>query len=668
MARSLSSRATIAFVALCLAIGLLVRPVQAEVTISAAPSLLEVSATPGGVGSQDITVTNAGSEPFNVSAEVVQYKGAEGSLSAVSWLKVEPASFDLAPNQRAVVKVSITVPADAESGGRYATVAFRTGGKPGAGSGVGVAAQVGVPFLITVKGAGALARQPSLDSLVPVLEPDGSLGFRAGVTNRGNVHFYARGIVDVADASGKPWGRLELRETTAILPGTSELLYSDQPILFKDGATYRARATVSFGEGSPEVKEIEFGASAALRIEDVAPRTTPAGELDVRVRLKNSGTLGLLPRVVMAIRRDDGKVVGVLSPNQDPLVWPAQGVEVNARYPGRLPPGKYALVARAEYGAFSVQQEAPFEIGSSTAQAAGSVPVSQWAGAAPKQPQEVASSPPIIPDPVRDIGSLVASALTGLLPLATLALIGILLTWYWRNPQQSPPRPRLPLALPSPAAIGSGLVEQLRRRQRRHATYSHYSSLATLPPPPLHLLPPPREESKRSMHRTKQSAMDLGAAFPRMPSSGSVGGEIDAAEPASPPEPATKAGRPEQRAKTRLARAVSEKAAALVDKAERAARRGDKAAVDRLSRQALKLDPWNIDAWLWLAASCEDAHSTRMCLKAVLLLDPTNVRAKRGLASLGGGLTEDGGPDESRGEATGDGQRHDVGATYHPAG
>ena len=68
--------------------------------------------------------------------------------------------------------------------------------------------------------------------------------------------------------------------------------------------------------------------------------------------------------------------------------------------------------------------------------------------------------------------------------------------------------------------------------------------------------------------------------------------------------------------------------------ASQAARACDRAAVDRLSRQALKLDPWNVYAWLWLAASCQDPKSARLCLEAVLLLDPGNAKARRGLAGL----------------------------------
>ncbi len=685
MSISFNGRAAIAFMALSLTMGWAVSPARADITISAAPSLLEVSATPGGVGSQDITITNAGSEPFAVLAEVAQYKGGEGDLSAVGWLQVEPASFELAPGQRQVVKVTISIPADASSGGRYAMVAFRTGGKSNGEIAVGVAAQVGVPFLITVQGAGDLARQPVVDSLVPVLEPGGGLGFRAVIVNRGNVHLYARGTVDVVESGRKSGSRLALRETTAILPGAEELLYSDRTMPFREGAGYRARAEVSFGGGRPETKEIQFDATAVLAIEEVSPRPSPAGELDVRLRLKNDGGLALLPRVLMAVRGEDGKVVGVLSPNKEPLVRPGQTVEVEARYPGRLARGSYALVARAEFGSSSVQQEAPFEIGGPAARAAGPVPVREWAEGAPIQPREATPVPgdaapaprqaaptvPNIPAPLQETPSATAGTLVSLLPLAALALVGVLASWYVRRWRPVPLRPGLPRALPSPAAIGSGLAEQLRRRPgRRHA--SHSSPAASLPPPPLHLLPAP-VRGDEAMQNTHQPPEEPDTAPPHLPPTAS-GGELSGAlgtarpalEPVFPVDLADRADRSEPRTRVRLAAAVAEKAAALVEEAGRAARRGDQVAVERLSRQALKLDPWNVEAWLWLAASCEDAHSTRLCLKAVLLLDPNNVRAKRGLASLGGELTGDGRPDGYQGEAAGDGRRHDAGAIPHP--
>jgi hypothetical protein len=648
----------------------------ADVAISAAPSLFEVAATPGGVGSQEIRVTNAGTEPFRVSAQVAQYKGAEGSLSALNWLKVEPASFDLAPGEQRTVKVSITIPQDAGSGGRYALVAFKTGSSFGDGSAVGVAAQVGVPFLITVKGVEPLTQQPSFDRLVPVLEPNGGLGFRAAVENRGNTHFYSRGTVEVTSEGGQSWGRAELRESTAILPGTLELLYSDRPISFREGTTYRAKGTISFGEGSPQGHELEFRASSILEIDEVSAQTGASGELDVFLRLRNTGGLGLLPRIVMAVREEQGKVAGVLAPNQQPLVWPGQSVEVQAEYPGRLSPGTYTLVARAEFGAAAAQREIQFEIAKSTTQAGSSVPVSMWAAPIPVSPQ-LAPDQPQQPSPAQPTSYQVpeatghfAGSITTFLLLLVMALAGaLLLAINARRPPPGAKRRRTPLALPSPRRIGFLIGERLGRHQRPHPAYR---PVELLPPPPLHLLPPPMRTESAAGHASQ------GGSAPGTSSQGeSSGARLNtrmsgfdiawlSSEMAWTLDPAARPIMPTNRRKTRLASALAEKAEELVNEARNAAQLGDRLAVDRLSRHALRLDPRNVDAWLWLAASCEEARSARMCLEAVQILDPANVKAKRALAGLDGGSTGDGRPD-GRWEATGPGRGGSPATSSRPA-
>lgn len=655
MFRSFKYRAATAISVVCLSILATASPALADIRISAAPSLLEVTAAPGGSGTQDITVTNAGNEAFSVVADSARYKSAEGSISAVSWLKAEPARFDLAAGERRTVKVTISVPPDATSGGHYAMIALRTGGVSGSGTGVGVAAQIGVPFLITVNGSGTVVKQASVDSVVAVLEQDGELGFRVAVANRGNVHFYARGTVEIADAAGKTWGRVALRESTALLPGTKESLQSDQSIPFNQGETYTATGSVTIGDGNPAVKtDARFTADAAMDVEDVIPLTTPSGGLQARVTLRNKGGLGLMPKIMAAIRGEGGKVVGVFSPDQPQLVLPGQAVQIDAAYPGTLTSGNYALVVRAEFGSQSAQREAQFRIVSSGPPADGSVPINKWAGATSNGAQGAPASPASqaavegpgtqgIPVPVAVIGIVV------------LAIIGLAAAWYKSRVVHGAPRLRIRLALPSPN-LGFGVTSQMMQYASRGFGSARGANM--LPPPPIHLLPPPadwklRPPEGRPIVQAGTSAWEMPAA------TGSTGAPVEAAHatpPPSAPTGPTNKVEADKRPGSRLARAVASRAAALVNQAAEAAAAGDRAAVDRLCRQAIKLDPWNVDAWLWLAASCEDPKSTRLCLEAVLLLDPANVKAKRGVAALGQQRTRDTRTGEDSGDRENDGR------------
>lgn len=75
-------------------------------------------------------------------------------------------------------------------------------------------------------------------------------------------------------------------------------------------------------------------------------------------------------------------------------------------------------------------------------------------------------------------------------------------------------------------------------------------------------------------------------------------------------------------------------AADFVTWGRQAARSGDQHVAQRLLSQAVRLDPNNEEAWLWLGATCEDREDTICCLERVLAINPDNAWARRGLGEL----------------------------------
>ncbi|MCU0493479.1 MAG: tetratricopeptide repeat protein [Chloroflexaceae bacterium] len=61
---------------------------------------------------------------------------------------------------------------------------------------------------------------------------------------------------------------------------------------------------------------------------------------------------------------------------------------------------------------------------------------------------------------------------------------------------------------------------------------------------------------------------------------------------------------------------------------------GDRAGAMRLLAQAVRSDPNNERAWLFLAGAVADLEQRRSCLERVLQLNPQNEMARKGLASL----------------------------------
>lgn len=355
---------------------------RADVSISVAPSLVELNATPGGTGAVELTVVNEGDEPFEVTAGIDQYKDGTDDRSAVDWLSVEPASFRLAPGEQRQARVQVTVPSGLSSGGRYALVVFRTAAAGASGSRVGVSGQVGVPLLIDVQAAEPLIREADITQLVPVLEPTGGLGFWTAVQSRGNLHVASLGgAIDLSRADGSGAGRLDLPESTAILPSSAEPLVTDGSLAFEPNAVYHASGSVAYGGAAPATADIGFTARADLALTDLATTDGGAAGTAIALGMHNQGELGLLPRIDFSIRDAAGHTLETAAPPRPPLLLPGQTAEIRTQLPKKLAPGEYVLTAHAQYGSTTLDREVSFTIGAGGATLAQAQPADRLAAA-----------------------------------------------------------------------------------------------------------------------------------------------------------------------------------------------------------------------------------------------------------------------------------------------
>lgn len=65
-----------------------------------------------------------------------------------------------------------------------------------------------------------------------------------------------------------------------------------------------------------------------------------------------------------------------------------------------------------------------------------------------------------------------------------------------------------------------------------------------------------------------------------------------------------------------------------------AARQGDHALAHRMFRQAIEIDPYHEQVWLWLASVLESDADRRVCFENVLEMNPSNPTARRQLLLL----------------------------------
>jgi hypothetical protein len=356
-------------------------PAKAEVTISVSPSLTELRAVPGNTGEQQITVFNDGDEPFAVTASVREYGGAPQKLSAKDFIEVSPKTFDLAPGESQSVRVSIAVPTDAPSGGRYATVTFRTDAKQSEATGTGVSGEIGVPQLFTIKGAGPIEREAKIDRILPVLLEDGTIGFQLVVDNPGNIHFFPQGALDVT-CGGAPTETLQVPRGTAVVPGTERFVAVEGAFNIPSGTTCDARAKLDYGKQRPATSRLSFNrdqlfaeeqltftSSAQLSITELGATEQAGSGPELRVVLDNSGELLLNPQVQLDVFDTQGKHLGSATPARPPSVEPGEEHEIKTEYPGRLGPGKYILRASAVYGDRIAQRQTTFRLGAAAPEA-----------------------------------------------------------------------------------------------------------------------------------------------------------------------------------------------------------------------------------------------------------------------------------------------------------
>src|SRR3954447_13495763 len=72
----------------------------------------------------------------------------------------------------------------------------------------------------------------------------------------------------------------------------------------------------------------------------------------------------------------------------------------------------------------------------------------------------------------------------------------------------------------------------------------------------------------------------------------------------------------------------------LMRDGQSAAKRGDKVMARALLTQLLEMDPHNEQAWMWLSGAVDDKDEQRTCLENVLILNPGNAQARKGLDFL----------------------------------
>lgn len=260
---------------------------------------------------------------------------------------------------------------DIESGGRYALISFRTNADTGDalnGSGAATSGELGVPLLFTIQGSEPIIKEAEVSSIVPQLLQDGSIGFEIEMENRGNIHFFPEGELEIAGENDETIDTLEVPRSPAVIPGATQTLVVDGSVP-ASAESYTARATVDYEGEEPATGELTFDPEARLAVEDLSAEERSEDGVSMHLALANEGDVAIDPEVRLDVFNSGGSV-GSATPQRQIEALPGEPSEIDTEFPGRLGPGEYVLNASIVYGdGQELEQETSFNLSGPPAEA-----------------------------------------------------------------------------------------------------------------------------------------------------------------------------------------------------------------------------------------------------------------------------------------------------------
>jgi len=242
--------------------------VRVEGDFTVGPGKTEVFLNPGEQITRELFITNRTGKAVDFRITLEDFKGSptgetplillgdeRGPYSLMDYLKPEIMEFTLGHGQRITIPVEISIPLDAEPGGRYgaaliSALPFALEGEYGPGEVGGqirITARVGSLFFVRVRGDviedGFLKLFRTADGRK--IYTRGPFSFEIISQNDGAVHLTPYGLIEIKNILGKKIGEIEL-EPWFVMPGSirSRIVNFDKTWLF---GYYTAVAKVNRG-------------------------------------------------------------------------------------------------------------------------------------------------------------------------------------------------------------------------------------------------------------------------------------------------------------------------------------------------------------------------------------------------------------------------------------
>jgi hypothetical protein len=241
---------------------------QSSVSITVAPTLIELNMKPGEVWRSNLKVVNTNPFPLTIATTPAHFTPAgergQGSLVPenevpddepllVNWVTIESPEVRIAPGQSVQIPFIINAPADAVAGSHYAALQVSTV-PPQTVQQVGLQTSQVISSLLFVRIAGDITEAGQIRSFSTThswgTEPHTDISLR--FENTGNVHVRPVGEILIRNVWGTERGRIPVNFNTSFgnaLPGTVreyQFSWSKEPSLLDIGY-YTAEVSLAYG-------------------------------------------------------------------------------------------------------------------------------------------------------------------------------------------------------------------------------------------------------------------------------------------------------------------------------------------------------------------------------------------------------------------------------------
>lgn len=226
--------------------------------LTISPPSFELSANPGSQSKHSIRLENRNPHPVKIVVDrrnftAIGEEGAVGlteeetSFSLASWIDLDGSEVTLPPGGTRLYNFTVNVPLNAEPGGHFGSIIFRTIPASNVeGSGATLAQEIGSLLLVRV--AGSQTEDAIIDSFAPSQSffEYGPVKLITRVKNLGNVHLKPVGTITITNMWGQQVASMNL-DSRNVLPDSVRRLENTWDTRWGFGR-YQATVVMIFGQ------------------------------------------------------------------------------------------------------------------------------------------------------------------------------------------------------------------------------------------------------------------------------------------------------------------------------------------------------------------------------------------------------------------------------------